>query len=94
MAAREPLEPPPERPDYVAPRERPSYTVVEERSNGALWALLIVVVLLLIAAAALWYTGAFNGRPLWSETNKVNIKVHAAPPAGGMGGGGSSQTSP
>ncbi len=95
MAAREPLEPPPERPEYGAPVERPSYTVVEHRSNGGLWALLIVLVLVAIALGTLYYTGAFNGRPLYSETNKVNIKVHTpASPAGGNGGGGSSQSGP
>lgn len=85
MAAREPLEPPPER---VVERDRPSYTVVDHRSNGGLWAFLIVLVLVAVAAAVLWATGVFNGRPAMSETNKVNIKVHApASPGGGTGGG-------
>ncbi len=80
MAAREPYEPPPERTDY---------TVVEHRSSGALWAVLIVLVLLVIAAAALWYTGAFNGRPLSSETSKTNIKVTVPAPGSGNTGSGS-----
>ncbi len=78
MAAREPYEPPPERTDY---------TVVEHRTNGALWAFVIVLVLLVIAAAALWYTGAFGGRALSSETNRTNI--HVTVPAPGGGGTGS-----
>ncbi len=79
MAAREPYEPPPPRTEYEY------HTVVEHRSNGALWAFVIVLVLLLIAAA-LYLSGVFNGRSLSTETSKVNIKV-TAPTSGGGGTG-------
>lgn len=79
MAARDPLEPPPE--------GRTDYTVVEHRSNSGMWAFVIVLVLLAVAAG-LYFAGVFNGKPLVSETNKTTIKV--APPSGGSGTGGSS----
>ncbi len=82
MAAREPIDPPPERTDY---------TVVERRSNGGLWAFVIVLVLLAIAAA-LYFSGVFSGRPIVSETNKTTIKVAPAPSGGGNTGAGTGGT--
>ncbi len=89
MAAREPLEPPqPPRYDREPPPPRrydyEYRTLVQERSNGALWAFVIVLVLLVIAAATLYATGAFGRHPLSTETSKVNIKV-TAPTSGGGG---------
>ncbi len=81
MAAREPLEPPPERTDY---------TVVEHRSNAGIWAFVIVLIWLAVAAG-LYFAGVFNGRPIYSEKSNVNIKV--APPSGGTSGGGGGGTS-
>lgn len=83
MAAREPIEPPRE-----TEVRRTDYTVVEHRSSGGMWAA-IIVVLLLIAAGVLYFTGAFNGRALSTETNKVDIKVHT--PAAPTNGGGGTQ---
>jgi hypothetical protein len=60
---------------------RTTVNVVEHRRSGGLWAVLIIVVLAMVAAG-LYFAGVFNGRPLYSEKNKVDIKVHA-PAAGG-----------
>ena len=37
------------------------------------------------AAAVLYFTGAFSGRSIFSETDCTNIRIHApaSPPAGG-----------
>ncbi len=68
---------------------RTDYTVVEHRSNGGLWALVIILILLAVAAV-LYFTGVFNGRSLYTEKNKVDIHV-SAPASGGTGGATSGQ---
>ena len=86
MAAREPIQPPPE-------RERTDYTVVEHRSSSGMWAFVVVLVLLLIGVG-LYAAGVFNGRPLWSEKNNVNIKVAPSNTGGGSSGGTSGNGGP
>ncbi len=81
---RDPRDGYPPRVDYQQP------PVVVERGSGGMWAF-VIVLLLLVVAAVLYFTGVFNGRSLVSETDKVDIHVHApASPgtAGGATGGG------
>jgi hypothetical protein len=83
MAAREPLEPPPPRRADLEYR-----TVVEHRSNGALWGFVIVLVLLAIAVATLYATGAFGRQPLSTETGKVTAPASGGGGTGATTGGG------
>ncbi len=78
----------PRDPRYAPPADyRQAPVVVERGSSAGVWAF-VIVLLLLVIAGVLYFTGVFNGRSLVSETDKVDIHVHA--PASPNGGGGGS----